>query len=715
MGPITHKSTWSRLALSFVGLVMVAGCGAPAQDVADSSPAAGEATSGIAAAAPAQVKVAMKVLVLDDGESMAAAITNRLELEGIPASVLKLKEPGRQQVTPDFLATTAADGVHANYAGIVLPGADSSKLSAAERTVLQQYGKTFKVRSVETNPSDNKVIPAPRYEGPLDGASAQVTEAGRQGDFSYLKESISLDNDSDAEAVWGVLTAKSLRPAAGAEFVPLVTTRLPKTDIQAPLIAEQRLDGQESLLLGLNGDSAQAPVQVLNHGVVKWLTRGVSTSVNRNYVSVHIDDVLLPNAQWSTDGQCEVGRNCPTEHSDLGPIRMVADDVPALVDWQKKSGIYLDVVMNGAGAGQYAVDHGGQDPLMESVKAHKDDLRLISHTWTHRFLGCDRELQPDDWKCQTDAAGNTRWLDQKTVSEELVKNTEFMAKNDLSNYDPKELVTGEHSGLVHAPQQMADNPNLAPAIDAAGITWVASDDSEEGEHWPRALGGATTVPRHPIDLDYNTPTGVQVVSQRNHLFTSKADGGSGICETDEKYAPCKAPLDLASGFANVIAPNEGKKIFEHSASNDPRPHYAHQANLAGERLMYPVMDIALAEYRATYADNTPLLNPTMTKAGEVLVNQRRWIERHGQVEATVAGQIVTLRNNDPRDVQVPVTAPEGVRKVISGQVGPEFGEAYSGSRSAWAAVPAHGEIVLQLDQQSGFATQASWPATAKGK
>lgn len=713
MERISLKSTWSRLAVSCVGLLMVAGCAAPSEDAVDSPPVDGQATSAVAAAAPAQVKVAMQVLVLDDGESMAAAITNRLELEGIPATVVKLKEPGRQQVTGDFLATTDADGVHANYAGIVLPSADSITLSAAERSVLQQYWKTFKVRSVETNPSDNKVVPAPRFEGPLDGASAQVTEAGRQGDFSYLNESINLD--SDAEPVWGVLTAKSLRPAAGAEFVPLVTTRLPKTDIQAPLVAEQRLDGHESLLLGFNGDDAQAPVQVLNHGVVKWLTRGVSTSVNRNYMSVHIDDVLLPNAQWSAEGQCEVGRNCPTEHADLAPIRMVPDDVPALVDWQKKNGVYLDVVLNGAGAGQYAAKNGGQDPLMESVKANKEALRLINHTWTHRFLGCERELQPDDWKCQTDAAGNILWLDQKTVSEELVKNTEFMAKNDLVNYDPKELVTGEHSGLVHAPQQMTDNPNLAPAIDAAGITWVASDDSEEGEYWPRPLGGATTVPRHPIDLDYNTPTAVQVVSQYNHMFASKADGGSGVCETNEKYGPCKAPLDLTSGFANVIAPAEGKKIFEHSASNDPRPHYAHQTNLAGERLMYPVMDIALAEYRATYAANTPLLNPTMTEAGEAMVNQRQWIERHGQIEATVAGQIVTLRNNDPRDVRVPVTAPEGVRKVVSGQVGPEFGDVYSGSRSAWVTVPARGEIVLQLDQQSGFATQASWPATAKGK
>lgn len=709
MHRIIHIPRRVGLALLTALVLTVSGCSNRSAEESVEAPPDRTVAGSVAAAAPEQVAVSMRVLLLDDGESMPAAILDRLTTEGVPSTVVPLTDPGRQRITWDLLASADSVGARASFAGIVYPAADSTLLSAEEHAVIREYQRVFGVRAVETHPSDNKDIPRPGYEGPLPGATAQVTEAGRAGGFDYLQGTVSLDNDFDAEPIWGVLTAASLRPEAGAEFVPLVTTALPGTELRAPLVAVQRADGVENLILGFNGDAAQTPTQVISHGIVNWLTRGVSTSINRQYLSVHFDDVLLPNAQWSVEGQCEVGRNCPPEYSDLKPVRMVAEDIPALVDWQEANGLKLDVVLNGAGAKQYAADHGHRDPLSEAVTDHGDELRIISHTWTHRFLGCEREILPDDWECRTDAEGNTLWLDQQTIAEELVTNTRFMAKNGFEHYDPKEIVTGEHSGLVHAPQQMVDNPNLAPAIDDAGIEWVASDASEAGEMWPRPLGQATTVPRYPVDLDYNTPTARQVVSQFNWLFTTSAEGGSGLCETNEDYAPCVAPLDLESGFYDVIAAGEGRKMFEHMARNDPRPHYLHQSNLTGDRLAYPIIDIALAEYRATYGDSMPLLNPTMTEAGVEMVRQKAWRDGRDAIEATVSGRVVTLRNTGQQDLAVPLTVPEGAQRVSNGKLVEQFGEAYGGSRSAWVTVPAGEETVVQLDQPAGYAPTAAWP------
>ena len=59
--------------------------------------------------------------------------------------------------------------------------------------------------------------------------------------------------------------------------------------------------------------------------------------------------------------------------------------------------------------------------------------------------------------------------------------------------------------------------------------------------------------------------------------------------------------------------------------NDPRPHYAHQSNLAEDRILYPVLDGVIDRFKATYAANSPLLHPTM-KESATLLQQARHLE-----------------------------------------------------------------------------------------
>ena len=81
------------------------------------------------------------------------------------------------------------------------------------------------------------------------------------------------------------------------------------------------------------------------------------------------------------------------------------------------------------------------------------------------------------WKCATNADGSTRWVGRAEISDEIATNRHgACAGLPLEN---DELVTGEHSGMKVLPQQPADNPNLALALDDNDITWLGSDDSRD--------------------------------------------------------------------------------------------------------------------------------------------------------------------------------------------------------------------------------------------
>ena len=81
-------------------------------------------------------------------------------------------------------------------------------------------------------------------------------------------------------------------------------------------------------------DSTQ--LQVLAPGLVAWVTRGVHLGLDRSYLAVHVDDVLLPNVRWVPGVHCTPGADCPPGVPTPPLIRMTADDVAYAVDWQRR-------------------------------------------------------------------------------------------------------------------------------------------------------------------------------------------------------------------------------------------------------------------------------------------------------------------------------------------------------------------------------------------
>jgi hypothetical protein len=624
--------------------------------------------------------VGLRLLVVTDAGPSVEALRTLFARIGIPVDVLDLNDPGRRRIDDALLA----DGAHAHYQGVVLPDHGPPGLSAAELAALYAYERHFGIRqlnaSATAKPTTGLVEPTPTvgYSGAFDGGTAQLTPEALAGDFAYARGSVPFSDDDPAVEDSYVQMAT---PLPG--FRPLLTGTSPDGTRSGALAGILTDAGREELVLTFSFDADARQLQVLAPGLVGWLTRGVHLGFDRSYLAVHIDDVLLPNVRWVPGVHCTPGADCPPSVVAPPDIRMTAADVAYAVEWQRRTGFRLDLAFNGAGS--VAADAGaGTDPLTAALVAAKGEFGWINHTWSHRYLGCVRDHDLTPWSCATlPILGWTRYISSGIIESEITRNVEFARRKGLP-IDPTELVTGEHGGLRAPPQLPDDNPHLAGALADAGIRTIAADGSIEPGLRP--VGDAVAVPRHPIDLDFDTATVTETIDQYNWVHTSRADGGNGECEAD---GGCQKPAAPGSGYTDHIVPVEAEKVLDHMLTNDPRPHYVHQPQLTEDRTIYPLLDRAIGDYRSWFGDIRPLITPTMTQAGHELGRRQRWAEAvaAGRVQGRLEGGAVTVVV-DGAPLDVPLTTGP------AGQVpdGAEFGTPYGTGRSAW--VPVTGERQL---------------------
>lgn len=466
-------------------------------------------------------------------------------------------------------------------------------------------------------------------------------------------------------------------------FTSYLDTPVDEAGTRASLVGQYAHDGRQELVVTFAYNQYQRQFRVLARGMVEWLTQGVHLGQSRQYFTVHVDDVFAPDARWDSE------RNCTPGDIDCGDgsqetttdIRMTAADAQYAKQWQQTSGFTLDMVYNAGAGEEWKTEHDGTDALAAQLVADRAQYRWINHTYTHLFLGCIQDVSVVPWQCSKDASGNTQWTTRADISAQIRDNHNWATGKGIS-VDRSELVTGEHSGLMTLPQQPQDNPNLAGALSDNGVKWIASDNSREPQQ--RKAGAALTVPRYPMNVYYNTGTAAEMADEYNWIYTSEDDGGSGICETNAASTCLAEPLDAQSGYASYIVPQEARIALSHVTANDPRPHYVHQSNLAEERILYPVLDKVLADYRALFADSAPVVNLRQRDIGTELQRRAVWNKavEDGKVTAYRIGDAVTVKA--PSGVSAPVTAPEGTRKQLLLGTG-VFGGAYAGTRSAWTA------------------------------
>ncbi|MFF1630894.1 hypothetical protein [Streptomyces sp. NPDC058272] len=630
------------------------------------------------ASAATTPRIDLKVLVVDNGAGQVGAVTAELKSTGIPYTTVDLGDTGRPTINAAFLSDTVNGTPRAKYQGVVLPDEAPFGAGSAEQTALETYEKTYGIPQVDAYTWAHPEVGLDYtdqnggWSGVLDGARTQVTAAGKAGPFGYLDGPLTFeDNDPSVQESYGY----AAHPRDG--FTSYLDAPTGGT-----LLGQYAHDGRRELVLTFAYNQYQEQFKVLSRGIVEWLTQGVHLGRSRNYFSVHVDDVFAPDARWDTQRNCTPGDFDCVDGDGQGttPIRMTPDDAAYAAQWEQANGFTFDMVFNAGSGEEWKSENGGTDALADRLLADKAKYRWVNHTYTHQFLGCVQDTTTVPWSCARNADGSTRYVSRADISAEVRDNYNWALSKGLST-DRTELVTGEHSGLKTLPQQPADNPNLAGALSDNGVKWTGSDNSREPAQ--RSVGDSVlTVPRYPMNVYYNVGTKAEMADEYNWLYTSKADGGSGICEDNPLSTCMPAPLDTATGYASYIVPLEAHTALGHALGNDPRPHYAHQSNLAEDRILYPVLDKVLADYKALYADTAPLENPRQSAIGTELQRRTAWqtAVANGKVTAYRIGTTVTV--TAPSGTQIPVTAAEGTKKqLLLGTTA--FGTPYAGERSAW--------------------------------
>ncbi|MFC9318912.1 hypothetical protein ACFTWR_31650 [Streptomyces nigra] len=654
------------------------------RETAAVSAAAGLLALGVGvpgASAAAEPRVDLKVLVVDDGGSAVQAITAQLKSTGIPYTTVDLNDTNRPAVTTAFLSDAVGGTPRAKYQGVVLPHEAPFGAGSAEQTALEDFERTFGIPQVDAYTWAHPGVGLDYtteggWAGSLDGHEAAVTAQGRAGAFGYLDGAFTFeDNDPSISESYGY----AARPRAG--FTSYVDVPVPGGSGRGSLVGEYAADGRRQLVVTFAYNQYQQQFRLLARGIVEWLTQGVHLGQARNYLAVHVDDVFAPDARWDTERNCTPGDiDCVGGGGEEAPpIRMTEQDAVRAAQWQRESGFRLDMVYNAGSGEEWKAEHGGTDALATRLLADRNQYRWINHTYTHPFLGCVQDTSTVPWSCAKNANDSVQYMSRSEISAQIRDNHTWGVTKGLP-LDRTELVTGEHSGLKNLPQQPVDNPNLAGALADNGVKWIASDNSRESAQRP--VGSALTVPRYPMNVYYNTGTAEEMADEYNWIYTSQADGGSGICESNPASTCLDEPLDVATGYAEHIVPQEARAALGHAISNDPRPHYVHQSNLAEDRILYPVLDKVLADHGALFADNTPLENLRQSAIGTEFKRRDAWQSALSQNRVTAyrLGSKVTV--SAPSGVQIPVTVPEGTRKqLLLGTA--VFGTPYAGLRSAW--------------------------------
>ncbi|MFF7892664.1 hypothetical protein ACFZDI_12355 [Streptomyces sp. NPDC007907] len=632
-----------------------------------------------AAQADTMPRIDLRVLVVSDGGPSTDAIAAALAAAGTPYTRIDLTQAARTVIDADFLADTVDGRPRAKFQAVVLPNDNPFPAGSAEMAALTAYERTYDVPQVDayTYARPEAGLQYPLYgghSGSIDGKRAEVTAAGKAGPFGYLDGAVPFeDNDPSVGESYAYLS----KPLAGADFTPYVEAAIPGQTTKGTLVGEYRHDGRRELVVTFVYNQYQQQFRLLARGIVEWMTGGVHLGASRNYFSVHVDDVFAADDRWNSQLNCTPGDvDCEDPAATPDPIRMTAADVDHAIDWQNSRKFTLDFAYNGAGSADHREDHNGADPLADRLIARRGEFRWINHTYSHPFLGCVQDTTVVPWKCATNADGSTRWMSRNDISDEIATNRVWGDRAGLPLVND-ELVTGEHSGMKVLPQQPEDNPNLALALGDNRITWLGSDNSREPAQ--RRVGPATTVPRYPMNVFYNAGRAAEQVDEYNWIYTSRAQGGSGICEDNPATTTClPAPLNPATGYAEHIVPLETRIALGHVLANDPKPHFIHQSNLAEDRIAYPVLNGVLDGYAALFAEDTPVVNPRMKDIGVELRRRADWQAalRAGQVTAHRIGNTVTV--DAPNGLAVPATLPTGATLA-----GAAFGQAYAGAVSGW--------------------------------
>ena len=194
--------------------------------------------------------------------------------------------------------------------------------------------------------------------------------------FPYLKGSVAMDTGT-----YGYEATPLSTQVAGASFHTLVS----RPSSSALLGIYTHPDGAQEMVESFDENQNQLQAELLRHGALNWVTRGVYFGDQRNYYEADIDDNSLSDDSWSTTEHT-------TDYNPTDAIRETPTDVNYAASWSAQTNFRMDMLFNGGGNVHYQTEH-GSDPLLSAFQKDKGSFGWISHTWDHPNLdvGCASE------------------------------------------------------------------------------------------------------------------------------------------------------------------------------------------------------------------------------------------------------------------------------------------------------------------------------------
>ncbi len=375
-----------------------------------------------------------------------------------------------------------------------------------------------------------------------------------------------------------------------------------------------REDQTEVLALTVDSGPTSVHSQLLEFGIVEWVSRGLFVGKRRIYLSPHIDDVFLKSALWS-DGGGEA------------TYRMTADDVGHLLDWWSdlsgrlpaRSAFRVQLAFNGAGSQASLFP---DQSMVTALLAAESEFFWINHTWDHANL---------------DAAS------ADMVQEEIGRNCEKAEEWGLSHFQCTEAVTPELTGL--------GNPDAVEGLLAAGVRHVVSDASKNEADYPDNPGNNPApnvgranpldpallqVPRHPTSIFFDVSTPTEETGLYNEIYRDHWG-------RDLTYAE--------------ILDNDAEIAMAYLLSYDVDPLMFHQANLrfwedGGWHSLYTDwIDLLVARFTALV--DLPIVGLEMSDIATVM-QERAALDRCG-VTATLSADRTRLHLDSVGACVVPLT------------------------------------------------------------
>jgi hypothetical protein len=427
-------------------------------------------------------RIDLKVLLLsaDGNEPGFAAWKAELEREGVPFDTL-VAYSGQTRaatLTDATLADYASE--HARYQAVILATGDLvhqvtnangtlsylSALTDAEWATLSKFERTFGIRRLSDYTAATAAHGlAPAVGAPQDGVVGQLTPAGRAA-FPYLKGPVAIADDDPATAETFGYPAK-VDPANPGAWQTLLAG---PADTAFLGIFTHPDDGREEMVMTVASNQFQNHNQLLRHGMLNWVTRGVFLGYQRNYLELQVDDLFLGDDAWDSATHS-------TSYDPALASRMTPADVDHAIAWSRARGLRLDMAFNGGGSALEAQQTLRADALADKFAdpAVRNAFGYVNHTLDHPNLDCSTA---------------------SFIANQIRSNLAWADAHGLPLANRSEVVTGEHSGLANS------RPGNPGTIDPPTF------DSVE----PQATGGTLLAGTYDYALTARSPAGETIGS-----------------------------------------------------------------------------------------------------------------------------------------------------------------------------------------------------------